>query len=66
MPEFAPFATSFPGVDVFATNLDNVKKARPSIAAYPQISQPLGNAVTSVVLGKAEPEQALADAARTG
>ena len=39
MPEFAPFATSFPGVDVFAANLDNVKKARPSIAAYPQISQ---------------------------
>ena len=63
MPEFAPFATSFPGVDVFAANLDNVKKARPSIAEYPQISSALGNAVTSVVLGKAEPAQALADAA---
>jgi multiple sugar transport system substrate-binding protein len=64
MPGFAPFATSFPGIDVFATNLDNVKKARPSIAAYPQISQMLGNAVTSVVLGKASPDQALADAAQ--
>jgi multiple sugar transport system substrate-binding protein len=64
MPGFAPFATSFPGIDVFATNLANVKKARPSIAAYPQISQMLGNAVTSVVLGKATPDQALADAAQ--
>jgi multiple sugar transport system substrate-binding protein len=64
MPGFAAFATSFPGVDVFATNLDNVKKARPTIAAYPQISQALGNAVTSVVLGKASPDQALADAAQ--
>jgi multiple sugar transport system substrate-binding protein len=64
MPGFAAFATSFPGIDVFATNLDNVRKARPTIAAYPQISQALGNAVTSVVLGKASPEQALADAAQ--
>jgi multiple sugar transport system substrate-binding protein len=64
MPGFAPFAASFPGIDVFATNLANVKKARPSIAAYPQISQLLGNAVTSVVLGKAAPDQALADAAQ--
>ena len=63
MPDFAAFATSFPGVDVFAANLDNVRKARPSIAAYPQISSALGNAVTSVILGKAEPAQALADAA---
>ncbi len=60
----APFATSFPGIDVFAQNLVNVKKARPSIATYPQISQAIGNAVTSVVLGKAEPQQALDDAAQ--
>ena len=66
MPGFAPFATSFPGIDVFATNLDNVKKARPSIAAVPADLAALGNAVTSVVLGKATPRQALADAAQTG
>lgn len=63
MAGFDAFATSFPGVDVFAANLANVKKARPSIEVYPQISQALGNAVTSVVLGKAEPQQALSDAA---
>jgi multiple sugar transport system substrate-binding protein len=64
MPGFSAFATSFPGVDVFAQNLVNVKKARPSIATYPQISQTIGNAVTSVVLGKADPQQALDDAAQ--
>jgi multiple sugar transport system substrate-binding protein len=64
MPGFSAFATSFPGVDVFAQNLVNVKKARPSIAAYPQISQTIGNAVTSVVLGKADAQQALDDAAQ--
>jgi multiple sugar transport system substrate-binding protein len=64
MPGFSAFATKFPGIDVFAQNLVNVKKARPPIAAYPQISQLIGNAVTSVVLGKADPQQALDDAAQ--
>ena len=64
MPGFSAFATSFPGIDVFAQNLVNVKKARPSIETYPQISQAIGNAVTSVVLGKADAQQALDDAAQ--
>ena len=64
MPGFSAFATSFPGIDLFAQNLVNVKKARPPIPTYPQISQAIGNAVTSVVLGKAEPQQALDDAAQ--
>ena len=64
MPAFAPFATKFPGVDVFVQNLANVKKARPSIATYPQISQQLGQAVTSVLLGKSSPQDALANAAK--
>lgn len=63
LPEFDAFATSFPGIDVFAANLENVKKARPVTALYPQISQALGNAVTSVLLGKATPDAALGDAA---
>lgn len=63
MPGFAAFATSFPGIDAFAKNLANVKKARPSIAQYPQISQLIGNAVTSVLLGKSDPQAALDKAA---
>jgi multiple sugar transport system substrate-binding protein len=66
MPQFAPFDTQFPGVDLFVKNLANVTKARPAVAAYPQVSSALGEAVTSVVLGKATPEKALADAAATG
>jgi multiple sugar transport system substrate-binding protein len=64
MPGFPLFATNYPGVEAFAKNLVNVKKARPSIATYPQVSQLLGNAVTSVLLGKATPQAAL-DAAAT-
>jgi multiple sugar transport system substrate-binding protein len=64
MPAFGAFATKFPGVDLFVQNLANVKKARPSIATYPQISQQLGQAVTSVLLGKASPQDALANAAK--
>jgi multiple sugar transport system substrate-binding protein len=64
MPGFSAFATAFPGIDLFAQNLVNVKKARPPIATYPQVSQLIGNAVTSVVLGKADAQQALDDAAQ--
>jgi multiple sugar transport system substrate-binding protein len=63
MPDFSGFAKSFPGIDVFATNLENVKKARPVTTTYPQVSQFLGNAVTSVLLGKATSQAALDDAA---
>ncbi len=66
MPAFAPFNTTYPGIDLFVANLANVTKARPAIAAYPEISSALGDAVTSVVLGKATPDQALADAAAAG
>jgi len=63
MAGFPLFATNYPGVEAFAKNLVNVKKARPSIATYPQVSQLLGNAVTSVLLGKATPQAALDSAA---
>ncbi len=63
MPDFSAFAESFPGVDVFAANLENVKKARPVTTTYPQVSQFMGNAVTSVLLGKATAQAALDDAA---
>ncbi len=63
MPDFSQFATKYPGIDVFVSNLANVKKARPAIAAYPQVSQYIGNAVTSVLLGKSAPQAALDKAA---
>jgi multiple sugar transport system substrate-binding protein len=56
--------TALPGVDTFVTNLNNVKQARPQLAAYPKISTVLGNMIVSVLLGKSQPQAALASAAQ--
>jgi multiple sugar transport system substrate-binding protein len=55
---------ALPGVDTFVTNLNNVKQARPQLAAYPQISTILGNMIVSVLLDKSQPRAALATAAQ--
>lgn len=52
-----------PGVSTFTANLGNVKQARPQITQYPQVSQILGTMVVSVLLGKSQPQAALASAA---
>jgi multiple sugar transport system substrate-binding protein len=57
------FGEAFPGVDVFAENLANVEQARPVLAAYPQVSEAMGLAIVSAMLGEAEPEAALDQAA---
>src|SRR6266567_1727424 len=59
----AAMNTALPGVDIFITNLGNVKQARPQIATYPQISQVLGTMIVSVLLGKSAPKAALDQAA---
>jgi multiple sugar transport system substrate-binding protein len=56
---------NLPGSSTFVQNLSNVKKARPSLEQYPAISEAMGQAIVSVLLGKAEPAQALDEAART-
>ncbi len=55
---------SLPGVDTFITNLGNVKQARPQLPSYPQISTILGTMIVSVLLGKSQPQAALATAAQ--
>jgi multiple sugar transport system substrate-binding protein len=57
------FGAAFPGVDVFAENLSNVEQARPVLAAYPQISEAMGLAIVSAMLGESEPDAALDQAA---
>jgi multiple sugar transport system substrate-binding protein len=54
-----------PGTGVFVQNLANVKKARPTVAQYPKISEALGQAIVSVLLGQAQPADALNTAAKT-
>ena len=57
------FGEVFPGVDVFAENLSNVEQARPVMAAYPQVSEAMGLAIVSAMLGESEPQAALDQAA---
>lgn len=52
-----------PGVSTFISNLSQVRRSRPQITQYPQVSQVLGSMVVSVLLGKATPQAALTAAA---
>ena len=53
-----------PGSGVFVQNLSNVEKARPTVEQYPAISEALGQAIVSVMLGKTQPSDALNTAAQ--
>ena len=57
-------AKALPGVDVFAQNLQNVVQARPVLDAYPQISEAMGLAIVSALLGESDPKAALDKAAQ--
>jgi len=52
------------GSSTFVENLSNVKKARPSVEQYPAISEAMGQAIVAVLLGKAQPQDALDQAAQ--
>jgi multiple sugar transport system substrate-binding protein len=65
LPAYKEYQDKYPGTEVFVDNLEhNVTKARPNIPQYGEISQSLGRAVQSVLLGQATPQDALT-AART-
>lgn len=53
-----------PGSGAFVKNLTNVKKVRPQVEQYPAISEALGQAIVSVMLGKEQPKAALDNAAK--
>ena len=53
-----------PGTAAFVENLNNVKKVRPQVEQYPAISEALGQAIVSVMLGKEQPKAALDGAAQ--
>ena len=54
-----------PGTAAFVQNLNNVKKVRPTVEQYPDISEALGQAIVAVMLGKEQPAAALNTAAQT-
>jgi multiple sugar transport system substrate-binding protein len=60
LPGYQDFLKRYPANRVFVDNLaKNVTKSRPNIPEYPKISQVIGTAVQSVLLGKAQPQAAL-------
>jgi multiple sugar transport system substrate-binding protein len=62
LPGYQTFLKRFPAEKVFVANLDNVRHVRPNIPTYAQVSTIVGTMVQSVLLGQAQPQQALSDA----
>lgn len=57
-PEWGQYAAETPGLKVFATALESAR-VRPVHPAYPEISQALAKAITSVLLQRSTPEDAM-------
>ena len=64
LPGYAQFVKKYPGVATWVKNLGNATQARPVLTVYPKISTAIGQAVQAVLLGKAQPQQALQQAAQ--
>jgi multiple sugar transport system substrate-binding protein len=58
-PDYPKFLAKYPGDKVFVQNLANVKHVRPNIPEYAQVSTAIGQMVQSVLIGQAQPQQAL-------
>ena len=63
LPGYAQYIAKYPGDATFVHNLSNATQVRPVTPLYPKISSALGQAVQAVLLGKAQPQQALDQAA---
>jgi multiple sugar transport system substrate-binding protein len=60
LPEWKKHAAGTKGLQVFVDALETAK-VRPTITAYPQISQHLGEAIVAVLLGRKSPGEALGE-----
>lgn len=63
LPGYSQFIAKYPGDATFVQNLSNATQVRPVTPLYPKISTAIGQAVQAVLLGKAQPKQALDQAA---
>jgi multiple sugar transport system substrate-binding protein len=64
LPGYKQYVRKYPGIDLWVKNLNNATQARPVLTTYPKISTVVGQAVQSVLLDKAQPQQALTQAAQ--
>ena len=62
-PEFQAQVEALPGLEVMADNAVNAVHARPTISGYVAVSEAVGKAVSQVLQGQGEPEEALKSAA---
>jgi multiple sugar transport system substrate-binding protein len=62
-PEFQAFVEKYPGGDVFFDNLQNAVTPRPTVVGYTAMSREVGIAISKVLLGAAQPQEALDEAA---
>jgi len=65
MPDFQQYLDKYSGIQTFVENEQNALKARPVTPKYPAVSEALGQAIVSVLLGKADAKTALDQAAQT-
>jgi multiple sugar transport system substrate-binding protein len=63
LPQWQRKSRDTNGLSVFTTALETAR-VRPAHAAYPQISQALGQAIVAVLLGRSTPAKAMHDCAR--
>jgi multiple sugar transport system substrate-binding protein len=64
LPGYQAFVKKYPGIAAWVANLANATQSRPVTTTYPKVSTAVGQAVQSVLLGKADPQQALSQAAQ--
>jgi multiple sugar transport system substrate-binding protein len=63
LPAYQAYVKKYNGISTFVQNEANALKARPVLVDYNEISQAMGQAIQAVLLGKAQPKQALDQAA---
>lgn len=60
---FAAQVAEYPGIDIMAANGENAVHARPTVPGYVGLSEAIGNAISQVMQGQGDPEEALKQAA---
>lgn len=63
-PEFVAYEKQYPGADVMFANLKNATHQKPTVVGYNAIVRYVGQAVSAVLQGAAQPQQALDEAAQ--
>ncbi len=61
---YPKYTAKYKGVGTFVDNEQNALKARPVLPTYNEISQAMGQAIQAILLGKAQPQAALDQAAQ--